>query len=194
MITSILSLPSTIHWWKVENWWKIYGIPPRLLPTNKPFSSGIKKGENINTTLTDWSQTFPWIPRGKVAKREPKHQRCFLGGRTRKKTTKSPRKDNEFNYIDSRNIAQKQTGIVWCFGIINALETSAPKPHDSCCTCTFKPNMAILGSTLNLQTLTKNQAFKDAPKKPKNIKWSYYHQFQNSKMGTSITSIKWAHP
>lgn len=27
--------------------------------------------------------------------------------------------------------------------------------------------MAILGSTLTLQTLTKNQAFKDAPKKRK---------------------------
>ena len=60
--------------WKVENWFKIDGIPPRLLRTNKPFSSGNqKRGKNINTktTLTDWSQTFPWIPRGKVAKREP---------------------------------------------------------------------------------------------------------------------------
>jgi len=109
----------------------------------------------------------------------------FFGGEEQEKKTRSPRKDNEFNYIDSRNIAQKQTGIVWCFGIINALETSAPKPHDSCCTCTFKPNMVILGSTLNLQTLTKNQAFKDAPKKPR---ISNGHITINSKI------LKWAHP
>lgn len=48
----------------------------------------------------------------------------FFGGGKNKKKTKSPRKDDEFNYIDSKNIVQKHTGNCWCFGIINALEPS----------------------------------------------------------------------